>query len=153
MVNTLTTGAIWKNKKTGKEFELVDVNKGSGKVQLANRDGYSCMTENSLRKNYTLTALKTEPEPALPISVEEPAAETREPEPQATGKRGQAGRVELSDGRVIAGIRFLLDVAKKTETETCKNSSVIFWLTNTKAGQELLAQFNAKVVYNKPLIK
>jgi len=50
MVNTLTIGGIWRNKKTGEEYELVAVNKETNKVQLAalhNGEGYNCMTEKS----------------------------------------------------------------------------------------------------------
>lgn len=159
MGTSLTTGSIWKNRKTGKEFELVGHNGDTTNVQLCplereeGEEGYSIMTAHSLQTNYTLVAtsrpkVKGE-EPSAPSSEPEAPKEITSQPPRAR----QPGRVELADGKVIPGIRFLLDVAKKAEADTCKNTSIIFWLLNSKAGKELLEQHNAKVVHGKELTK
>jgi len=160
----LTIGSIWQNRKTGKMGEVVAYNKDTNKLQLAgygNGEGYNIMTPSSLRKNYTFLSKNKEKTtaviPSKPTTppVGEPTKDrvlelpTETPQPAPSR---QPGRVELPDGRVLPGIRFLLDIAKKTEAETCKGSSVIWWLGNAKTGKELLSQHNGKIVY-KPLTK
>ena len=155
MNTTLTIGGIWRNKKTSKDYELVGINKETHKVQLGavgNGEGYNVMTPSSLRRNYTFIATSTEKlHPVETSSL--PETQNKTEETVQPKKNRQAGRVELLDGKVIPGIRFLLDIAKKTEADTCKNSSVIWWLNNSEAGKAMLAQFSARVVYGKPVTK
>ena len=160
----LTIGSIWQNRKTGKMGEVVAYNKDTNKLQLAgygNGEGYNIMTPSSLRKNYTFLSKNKEKTtaviPSKPTTppVGEPTKDrvlelpTETPQPVPSR---QPGRVELPNGKVLPGIRFLLDVAKETEANTCKGSSVIWWMCKTEAGQKLLEQFGAKIVY-KPITK
>jgi hypothetical protein len=86
MKNTLTIGTIWKDKRSGKEFELVAQNKENGSVQVSsidNEQDYKCMMEVNLRKHYSLVALTLKayrPElTTVTQIIEEPIISTPEP--------------------------------------------------------------------------
>jgi hypothetical protein len=56
----LTIGGIWKDSRSGKEFELAAQNKESGQLQLSSIDGeqsFKCMSEASMLRHYKLIAL------------------------------------------------------------------------------------------------
>ncbi|MDD5191196.1 MAG: hypothetical protein PHE50_09170 [Dehalococcoidales bacterium] len=159
----LTIGTIWQDRGNGKQFEVTGINKETGVIQLSNGDGYKTMTESSLRKNYKLIALRGKEVAAAPVVVKETVAtekatnDTPAPEKtpiQASEKSGRAagGRVQLGDGKVIPGSKFIVDVCGKTREETYKADSPIRWLLKP-AGQELLKTHGAKVVYGEPISK
>jgi len=152
MAMKLTIGAVWKNKRTGEEYELLGHNTESDRVQLfpVKKNGDtapSFMTANSLRKNYIAVAKRVTKDNKVELKTVE-----KQPKQQEEQKVSKFRRVELVDGRVISGIDFVKLIAKKTEEETCKNNSATWWLSETTKGKELLAQFDGKIVY-KPLTK
>lgn len=67
-----------------------------------------------------------------------------------TGKAYQPARIELRDGTVVAGIRFLRDIAKLDAENSCKDYAASYWLGTTEKGVAILNKFGAKIVY-KPL--
>jgi hypothetical protein len=154
MGTTLTIGAVWKNKRTGEEYELLGHNIENDRVQIypLKKNGDTApifMTANSLRKNYVAVAKRVTEENTVELKkVEKPVAVKKEKEVAVPKFK----RVELLDGRVVSGIDFVTKIAGKTEEETCKNNSATWWLSETTKGKELLAQFNGKIVY-KPLTK
>lgn len=159
----VTIGTIWEDRGNGKQFEVTGINKDTGVIQISavgNGDGYKTMTESSLRKNYKLTALKVKELKAAvtPVTTTEP---TKEPEkstdasPERTeGKSGRAagGRVQLSDGKVIAGSKFITEVCGQSRDVTYKADSPIRWLLKP-AGQELLKAHSAAIVYGEKITK
>lgn len=154
MTTKLTIGAIWRNKRTNEDYELLGHNTESDRVQLfpVKKNGDtapSFMTANSLRKNYVAVAKKATEDNKVELKTVEQPKQLKQQEEQKVSK---FRRVELVDGRVISGIDFIKLIAKKTEEETCKNNSATWWLSETTKGKELLAQFDGKIVY-KPLTK
>lgn len=165
MAEQLTIGAIWQSKRTGQKFQVVAV-KGS-KVQIATTNGqageYRIMTQKSLRKSYVLVAIKEEPTTAAVAESKKevvipanPVTKTVAKPTEGYGakeKSYQPARIETADGKVMAGIRFLRDIAGIAEADSCKDYAASYWLGTTKKGQEVLSRFGAKIVYGKPLTK
>ena len=158
MKTTLTISAVWKNKRTGEEYELLGHNIESDRVQIypLKKNGDTApifMTANSLRKNYVAVAKRiTEDNKVELKTVEKQPAAKVEKGSIKTKSACKIRRVELADGTVVSGDTFIIKVAEKTIAETSKTYGSTWWLSEIKAGKELLAQHNATIVY-KPLTK
>jgi len=63
----------------------------------------------------------------------------------------QPARIQLKDGKVIAGIRFLRDIAKLSEKDSCADYAASYWLGTTEKGVATLKKFEAKIVYGMAL--
>jgi len=153
MADNLTIGTLYQNKRTGQKFELTGI-KGI-RVQLATVNGeagdYKIMTQKSLRANYTLVAMKATPEVIAQIQPDKPIV-VKDVTPR-TNK--SPGRIEMPDGRVILGLHFLRDIVCDLEAVKAgqRSQSIIYWLSNIAAGKEILAKFDAQIVYGKELTK
>jgi len=158
----VTIGTIWQDRGNEKRFEVTSVN---GHIQLSGvnqTDGYKVMTEKSLRNNYKLLAINEKKiEEVTAPAMEPPATQEPEPTPPAdeqqqppepkTG-RAAGGRVQLKDGSVIAGSKFIVDICKQPREDSYKADSPIRWLLK-EAGQALLKEHEAKVVYGEKITK
>jgi hypothetical protein len=159
----VTIGTIWQDRGNEKKYEVTGINQETGVIQISavgNGDGYKTMTETSLRKNYKLLAIsekKTEPvvtpepEPAaepVPAPVDSPV------EKAAAEKSGRAagGRVQLKDGSIIAGSKFITETCQQSREDTYKADSPIRWLLK-ETGQALLKENEAQIVYGEKITK
>jgi hypothetical protein len=138
----------------------------NGHVQLSGvnqADGYKVMSEKSLRNNYKLVALdEKKAETVAAPAMDQPAAPELTPAPandappveQPADKAGRAagGRVQLKDGTVTAGSKFIIEVCKLTREESYKADSPIRWLLKP-AGQALLKEHEAQIVYGEKITK
>ena len=176
MKTQVTIGTIWEDRGSGKKFEVTGVN---DHIQLsgANQaDGYKVMSEKSLRNNYKLVALEAPkkttvevPEPTvaqefkehLESSTEAPQAPATAPAAQISEQpkeladkpaRAPIGRVQLEDGTIITGAKFITDICKQTREDTYKVDSPIRWLQKP-AGQALLTDHKAKIVVGEKITK
>ena len=155
MTTKLTIGAIWRNKRTNEDYELLGHNTKSDRVQLfpVKKNGDtapSFMTANSLRKNYVAVAKRiTEDNKVEVKTAEQPKQEKNIKQEQLKGKLPM--RVELLDGKVIACSQFLRSVNGDDFAKSIQFKGATRWF-KSKVGQEFLAQHNAKIVY-KPLTK
>lgn len=66
-------------------------------------------------------------------------------------KAYQPARIQLKEGKVIAGIRFLRDVAKLSEKDSCPDYAASYWLGTTEKGVSVLKKHDAKIVYGVAL--
>ncbi len=169
----MTINTVWADRETGKKYQVEAVS-SDGRVQISPLDGgdYRIMAEKSLRSNYQLVAMTPEkaeavtepepqPEPELLHAIEkEGATEEGKAEDMAIMRadaekagRAPAGRVQMPDGKVIAGSQFITEVCGKSRDETYKVDSPIRWLANKPAGQELLKSQGATIVYGQALTK
>jgi len=162
----VTIGTIWQDRGNEKKFEVTGINQETGVIQISavgNGDGYKTMTETSLRKNYKLLAISEKkieqpvvvPAPEPPPAPEPtPAADKQvvvEPSGAKTG-RAAGGRVQLKDGSVIAGSKFIVEVCQQSRESTYKADSPIRWLLK-EAGKALLKEHEAQVVYGEKITK
>ena len=93
------------------------------------------------------------PEPQ-PAAEPEPVVQTPAQPEQATEKAARAtiGRVQLQDGSIIAGAKFITETCGQKRDDTYKVDSPIRWLLKP-TGQALLAAHGAKVVYGEKIKK
>jgi hypothetical protein len=168
MKTQVTIGTIWQDRGNQKTFEVTGFNRETGVIQLSsvgNGDGYKTMTESSLRKNYKLVALnmkefKSSAAPPKEGTAAHETPETQEvteniePQEQPEVKTGRAtsGRVQMEDGRVVAGSKFITEICQQLREDTYKVDSPIRWLLK-ETGQALLQAHNAKVVYGERITK
>ena len=109
MTTKLTIGAIWRNKRTNEDYELLGHNTESDRVQLfpVKKNGDtapSFMTANSLRKNYVAVAKRiTEDNKVELKTVEKQPAAKVEKVTIKTESACKIRRVELADGTVVSG--------------------------------------------------
>ena len=149
MKNQVTIGTAWQDRSTGTQFEVTGRNEEAGTIQLstigANGD-YKVMKESSLRKNYTLIALKAK-EVAVTAPTPQPVVETHEPEDTSATKpiRAAGGRVQLKDGTVIPGSKFITQICGVTREDSYKVDSPIRWLAKPD-GAALLQKHEATIV-------
>jgi hypothetical protein len=167
----VTMGTIWQDRGNGKRFEVTGFNKDTGVIQVSaigNGDGYKTMSESSLRKNYKLIALNIkeleltigdkiaqvleEVPVGTPVAEPEQVVETHTQPEQVVEKatRATLGRVQLEDGSVIAGAKFITVTCGQKREDTYKVDSPIRWLLKP-TGQALLAAHAAKVVYGEKI--
>jgi len=158
MVDNLTIGTLWQDKRTQKLFELVAMQ--GAKVQIATTLGkpgdYKTMTQKSLRTHYSLKAIKASPEIVKQINTTAEIPDNKNiTTTTATKKYNAPGRIEMPDGRVILGLHFLRDIVCDLEAVKAgqRSQSIIYWLSNIAAGKEILAKFDAQIVYGKELTK
>lgn len=159
----VTLGTIWQDRGNEKKFEVTGINQETGVLQISavgNGDGYRTMTEASLHKNYKLVALEapkttaktethTEPTPT-PEPPQQPAQ--REAPPKEKEGRAAVGRVQLKDGTIIAGSKFITETCQQKREDTYKVDSPIRWLLKP-TGQAFLKTHDAKVVYGEKVTK
>jgi hypothetical protein len=165
----VTIGTIWQDRGTEKKFEVTGINQETGVIQISavgngNGDGYKTMTEKSLRNNYKLiarTVKEVEKPPVvaaeavtIPETTKESSPPPEPPQEQPAVKAGRAagGWVQLKDGVVIAGSRFIVGVCGKYREDTYKADSPIRWLLK-EAGQALLKEYEAQIVYGEKITK
>jgi len=119
-----------------------------------NKGGLSKMTTKETKVT-TVTETK-ETKPVVVAEVKKEAAPKAE-KPKIDGGYGKAtqpympARIQLKDGKVVAGIRFLRDVAKLSEKDSTPDYSASYWLGTTQKGVDTLKKFDAKIVYGIPL--
>lgn len=158
----MTIGTIWADRETGEKCKVEAVS-DDGRVQLSPVAGGNyrimsrIMSEKSLRSNYQLVAMKEEP-PA-PAAPAQPAKEKKVkkalPAPQGDKSPRQKpvpGRVQMPDGSVIAGSRFIIEVCGKKRDETYRVDSPIRWLLKPD-GQAMLKEKGATIVYGQQITK
>jgi glucan-binding YG repeat protein len=168
----LTIGTIWQDQRNQKHFELSAINQETGKIQLSsvdNEQAFSCMTENSLHKNYKLIALSLgEFRPSIVTTIsadselineqrtailnEENQKEVVKVAKKAVKKveKSESSRsihkVELKNGDIVSGLYFLENIAGVIKSDTWKTHAPIWYLTNNANGKALLNQWEAKIV-------
>ena len=177
MKNTLTLGAIWKDDRSGKEFELVAQNKETGAIQLGSIDGvqeFKCMSESSLRKHYKLIAmslreykpeqavLTTQVEEELVIAMAlEPVVNNQGKVEQVIGNNKESNlkvnKIKIDKNDLIGKIHFedgkILSaneyVALHGKSGKDISGLTIHWIEKVKMAQQWLIEDKAKIVYTK----
>lgn len=148
-----------------KKYEVTGINQETGVIQISavgNGDGYKTMTENSLRKNYKLLAISEKKIEVAGPDMDSPLAAEPTPAPandaqaveQLAEKTGRAtgSRVQLKDGTITAGSKFIVEVYKLTREDSYKADSPIRWLLKP-AGRALLNEHETKIVYGEKISK
>jgi hypothetical protein len=91
-----------------------------------------------------------------PPAPEPTPAPTNDVKPieQPADKTGRAagGRVQLKDGTVTAGSKFITETCKLTRENSYKADSPIRWLLK-ETGQALLKEHEAQIVYGEKITK
>lgn len=134
------------------EEEIATVVDSRAVKSSQNKGGLSKMTTKEV---------KTETKETKPVAAEvkkEAAPKAEKPaKPVIDGGYGKAtkaympARIQLKDGTVVAGIRFLRDVAKLSEKDSTPDYSASYWLGTTQKGVDTLKKFEAKIVYGLPI--